>query len=604
MARANTRPNVDDVVEALGRWYPSSAPQPDLEIADALLVHKTTHLDAHPARWPAGEVDHLLRSVLPGRALLDADEADAVVETMRSLLRFLDQAGRLVRGSAPVEVLVAELDGAAPGLAADLGDRRRWAPGKALTRAMLDDGVDLLDDAAVQRWIERFNCGPRSARDHVVGPPPDEPQLELPPRVLPGRAVLAEAARGSALLRQVLDLGRWVGEARPVTSTGLLPKAAARQACLDLGLDDERTVRELEGMASARDVSRLHLLWDMAAHTGVIEVTASRAYGGDDDPPDDDEWLELWADAFNSLAILGCSGGQQERPAVWRDAVDTALPLLLLGLYAVEEGLPVAELEQDCWEVLVEDELRGVEPPKDSAGPWRELLRGQLDTQLARLETLGALTVHEGHARLTDLAAAVLREQVVAAGGVAPLVPDAETADAGELLDTLSGLGEASFERMWAAWRRGRAPAEAAQQLLEACRGRGPAERVAAFAVLEELGDDAVPAVRGALDDALLGPHARLLLTDRGEAELTGDDGVWLLVEICAGILSVDGGEHAVAERVEELPAESRLSLLENLWRVPHDDVAAVLEALGRSLPDKALAKAARTSAFKARSRR
>lgn len=65
----------------------------------------------------------------------------------------------------------------------------------------------------------------------------------------------------------------------------------------------------------------------------------------------------------------------------------------------------------------------GVEPPESSTDHWRELLRDQLDGQLARLETLGALTVHAGHARLTDLAAAVLREQVVDAGGVAPLVP-------------------------------------------------------------------------------------------------------------------------------------------------------------------------------------
>lgn len=168
----------------------------------------------------------------------------------------------------------------------------------------------------------------------------------------------------------------------------------------------------------------------------------------------------------------------------------------------------------------------------------------------------------------------------------------------------MSGLGEASFERMWATWREGRAAAEAAEQLLEACRGRGPAERVAAFALLEELGDDAVPAVRTAVGEPLLGPHARLLLTERGEGELAGDDVVWLLVEICAGILAVDGGEQAAAERVEELPAGSRPSLLENVWRVRHDSVADVLEALGRALPDKTLAEAARKSAFKARSRR
>lgn len=609
MGRTNSKPSVDDVVEALGRWYPSSAPQPDLEMADVLLVHKTALLDAHPGRWPAGEAGRLLRSVLPARALLDADEADVVVETMRSLLRFLDQAGRLVRGSAPVEDLLREVDDAAPRLADALANRTLWAPGKALTRAMLDAGVDPTDDAAVQRWIERFNRGPQGDRERVVGPPPGAPEepgltLELPPRLLPGPAVLADAARRSDLLREVLALARWVGPARPVTGTGVLGKAAARQACADLGLDDERTTREIAEMTSARDVSRLQLLWSVAEHTGLLEITPSRAYGGIEDPPDDDEWLELWSDALSALLALGCSAGQQVRPAVWRDAVDTALPVLMLGLYTVEQGLPVTELAQDCWQVLVEDELGGVQPPQDSVELWRELLRERLDGQLDRLTALGALTVQDGHARLTDLGAATLREQVVAAGGSAPLVPDAAGADAGFLLDALAGLGASSAERLWATWRAGRAPADAAPQLLDAARGRGPADRLTAFALLHELGDDAVPAVRSGTDDPLLGPHARLLLAERGEGEPTSDDGVWMLVEVCAGILAVDGGESAVAEQVSEIPADSRLSLLENLWRVPHDDVAEVLDALGRALPDKALAKAARTSAFKARSRR
>jgi hypothetical protein len=39
------------------------------------------------------------------------------------------------------------------------------------------------------------------------------------------------------------------------------------------------------------------------------------------------------------------------------------------------------------------------------------------------------------------------------------------------------------------------------------------------------------------------------------------------------------------------------------MWRLDHPDLADVLKALGDHHPDKALAKAARKAAFKARSR-
>lgn len=94
-----------------------------------------------------------------------------------------------------------------------------WRPARSSTRAMLDDGVDLADDAAVQRWIGRFNSGPQAARERVVGPPPgapDEPQLELPPPSAAWPSVLAEAAQRSALLQQ---RWRWpAGSLRPVRS--------------------------------------------------------------------------------------------------------------------------------------------------------------------------------------------------------------------------------------------------------------------------------------------------------------------------------------------------------------------------------------------------
>jgi hypothetical protein len=48
--------------------------------------------------------------------------------------------------------------------------------------------------------------------------------------------------------------------------------------------------------------------------------------------------------------------------------------------------------------------------------------------------------------------------------------------------------------------------------------------------------------------------------------------------------------------------AQEPLRLLENMWRHPAPETAPVLDALGRHLPDRTLAKAARKAAVRHRS--
>jgi hypothetical protein len=60
-----------------------------------------------------------------------------------------------------------------------------------------------------------------------------------------------------------------------------------------------------------------------------------------------------------------------------------------------------------------------------------------------------------------------------------------------------------------------------------------------------------------------------------------------------------------LAERLaESVPAGQELAVFEMMARVPHPDVANVLTVIGRYHPDKKVAKLARTSAYKAASRK
>jgi hypothetical protein len=59
----------------------------------------------------------------------------------------------------------------------------------------------------------------------------------------------------------------------------------------------------------------------------------------------------------------------------------------------------------------------------------------------------------------------------------------------------------------------------------------------------------------------------------------------------------------AVAAAVADAPDGADLSgMVEEMWRADHPSAADVLTALGVHHPDRAIAKAARTAAYKARS--
>jgi hypothetical protein len=105
--------------------------------------------------------------------------------------------------------------------------------------------------------------------------------------------------------------------------------------------------------------------------------------------------------------------------------------------------------------------------------------------------------------------------------------------------------------------------------------------------------------VRQLLDTQVAG-HAALWLIqrDRADAETLGDFvDVAVLVEV---LLSVVESADELCSLFAGVPEP--FELLEKMWRHPAPETAIVLDALGRHLPDRALAKAARKAAVRHRS--
>lgn len=123
------------------------------------------------------------------------------------------------------------------------------------------------------------------------------------------------------------------------------------------------------------------------------------------------------------------------------------------------------------------------------------------------------------------------------------------------------------------------------------------AGRTMGFVALNEFDIDvAEPFVRQLLDSPVAG-HAALWLIqrDRADAEtLASFVDVAVLVDVLAESL----------ESPEELCSlfaglSDPSQLLDDIWRHPAPETALVLDALGRHLPDRALAKAARKAAVR-----
>ncbi|MZE76453.1 hypothetical protein GTY57_05275, partial [Streptomyces sp. SID5475] len=119
------------------------------------------------------------------------------------------------------------------------------------------------------------------------------------------------------------------------------------------------------------------------------------------------------------------------------------------------------------------------------------------------------------------------------------------------------------------------------------------------------IGPEAEPALREVLDDRHLGGLARVWLAEhgaRGVPEPSEEMVFWLTVDTLAAQLGADGDSAELEELVLGLVGRHG-AFFDTAWRVDHPATGEVLEAMGRLHPDRAVAKAARQAAYKARSR-
>jgi hypothetical protein len=438
----------------------------------------------------------------------------------------------------------------------------------------------------------------------------------LPPVRLASREELTAAARVAPLLRVARDLAAWTGPDRPVTAGGDLTPADAAAA------------------AGALDVSaeELRAAWAIATRTGMVAVSGHRAGPGkrfgvlESGRPD--EALATWCEAasavlsqenLDGLATALYTAGRPVRLDALFEAYAAAVGALTVsapdGPGGAEDGKIIPN-GPDAGRAAgtgpaartgpaggtTEAEIVPAFSPAFSPGlePGLELLADLGVVELGADEDDEAgLTV-----TLSPIGLWAVRERLSARGWRVPVVGGSADGGAAAVLAVLADYDADDGEAEIAAWLGRRAPERAAEELTEAASQGSPGLRGAAFAVMDRVGAAAVPAVRRALANPVLRPHAAVWLREHGEeAGLSREDSAWLLVDLGAGLLEEAAPEDVVAELLPDLPPQAQAELVAGLWRVEHPGVTELLTTLSNHHPEPGVAKAARKAAFKARSR-
>jgi hypothetical protein len=599
----------------------SADPETAVGEVGTLLDLMRNYLDVEgPADLGPGDLRELLLQIYPRKiTVFDADDTEDTIPAVRDFLAYLAERGEIRQSTA--RALERELDEVAPRFTEAMMDPANWGMAGSLVHAMAAEGVDLDDQAAVDRWIGRYNA-------HLAGDSDDEDDDDLvdlkeafglpdqmAPVRLPEPGELAALARRAPLMAQLRKLAWWLGAGRAVTEEEELASGDAAEAAAELGID----------------VARLPYLWWMALDAVFIDLDEDQtnAVPGESahawDEGDSGEALDIWEMVFGLVIgdTLPAAAALDPDRSEELDFSGHGAALAVTLFLARPDGLSVAEVSEVI-RAAATDEL----PPAQAEEAWQSWVREHGDPARMLLDLMAehhAIQIDDAEdgpvARLTPLGLAAVREQLVESGVEIPLLPDAEHMTAAQLISLAASASEEEFTAETAAWLSYRAAEPAARELLAVAAASDPASRIlSAGVVITEIGAPAEPVWREALDQIELRAYAKgalaaLAASDPAVASPPGpepddQDLAWMITDALAAEGWDDPGDddgyepEALVKRLSEtVPAGQELAVFELMARVPHPDAADVLTVIGKHHPDKKIAKLARKSAYKAATR-
>ena len=447
----------------------------------------------------------------------------------------------------------------------------------------------------------------------------------LPPIRLMPLPDLAARARTAPVARELALLADWVGkDGREVGEDGDLTSEGLADAVMTLGICEEDLTFLWEYALGVE-----WLVFDSDDEDRVVAGETAEDWASGDDERVFAAWSSTLAAVLGeTLMLYGPEFDEDEaedEEDLEFDFAGQGMALAILLFLARREGLAVDEFAEVLWENAAgghdEDDQEAHEEIAEARAEWESTYGDAAGLLLDKLKETLAVTEEDELIRLTPLALAALHEQLVEAGVEIPLLPPTAAELSGtELLEMAGGVTDAEFEAEADGWTAARGADAAARTLLELAAEAEPGERMLAVAAVTRIGEPAEPAWRDSLAVPQVRAYAKVALAQLSgedpdgdgsvdlppELELTPDDLAWVATDLLT--LAIDeeypDPEYLAVSFREAVPAGREQMLFDGMARSDHPGTAEVLHHLGEYHPDRQVAKAARTAAHKAASRR
>lgn len=164
-------PPGDDEQEELIQEFLASALAPErdetLSIVDHAVTSRCMFGDGDPLRWSPTVVELFLLDYLPRKVSLSDAEVEAVPVVLEAFVRYaLAKRGLEQRF---VDETASAVHDFTPAFREAMSDGSTFGPAKRLTQALRADGVDLLDQDAVDAWMKAFDARSDDERRDFFG---------------------------------------------------------------------------------------------------------------------------------------------------------------------------------------------------------------------------------------------------------------------------------------------------------------------------------------------------------------------------------------------------------------------------------------------------
>lgn len=556
----------------------------------------------------------------PRQLTMAPEDAPGMCDELAEFLLFLGLGRRAPGGPAHFRRLARQTLGLSDAMQAAMADPNNWGMAKSMFAGVAD--ADSLTEeellAAVQQQVDEHNAlsleerHARTDRFFTEGPK----LLELPfPYIPPTEAEVTADVAVAALPAKVRALRDYLGEnGVPLTAKGNLKLADGRALVelLDTGDDiDPQIGSRVFRTMSTQELRSLMFLVGVARRAGAVRLYRNRLAPVEAwaKRPDVDAAAKLFASVIEPGPLpTDGTGFFNDVYETVNGGVVTWLSRLLEPGSSLEFDA-IHEMNKGAIRVQFDDEF--IERYVSGTSLERDLSQ-----VLAALVMTGAVHWADRHEQadhwgspfwtggsiaLTAFGRRVLPEHLEGAGIKLADGPDFANLDARELVDELNSAPSQAHSSILAAWRPDLAPTERAA-LVAAMAGEATDSfsRIAGIHLLGHFeADVAEPHVRQLLDTEAAG-HAAIWLLDRELAEpetVAAFITPAVLVDILSQLV-----EFPDALCQQFLTAPDPEQLLDYFWHHPAAEAEAVLNVLGRSLPDRRLAKLARTAAMKHRS--